>query len=76
MKRFKLKYIKFVKFLIIIVSIANFFVNGSEFPERECCDPIYPTVPNVQDSLPPDISTIASTHSSSISPIGRSGKKI
>lgn len=42
----------------------------SEFPERECCDPIYPLIPEV-DSLPPvqPSSTVAS-FSSSLSAAG------
>lgn len=68
-------------FILILVSRT---IKGSEFPERECCDPppIYPPVPNNIDNnvdLPieqilPTISTSldGSTHQPII---GRSGKK-
>lgn len=40
-------------------------LNGSEFPERECCDPIYPLIPE-QEPFPPALPT--TTISSSLSP--------
>lgn len=70
-----------------LVGLACWFLlipyqHCSEFPERECCDPIYPLIPEV-DSLPPvqPSSTVAS-FSSSLSAgannagvlTGRSGK--
>lgn len=58
-----------------LVGLACWFLlipyqHCSEFPERECCDPIYPLIPEV-DSLPPvqPSSTVAS-FSSSLSAAG------
>lgn len=47
-------------------------VHASEFPDRECCDPIYPPMIPDPDPLPPALPT-ATTSSSLASPIGRSG---
>lgn len=35
-------------FLPLLLLSCNVFVGGSEFPERECCDPIYPLQPSVE----------------------------
>lgn len=53
-------------------------VSGSEFPERECCDPIYPSLQN-PDPLPsPDAPTTVASLSSippgGIITIGKGGK--
>ena len=49
-------------------------VHASEFPERECCDPIHPPMPE-PEPLPPALPT-ATTSSSLASPIGRSGTEL
>lgn len=43
----------------------------SEFPERECCEPIYPLISEV-DSLPPVPLTTVASYSSSLS-VGMGG---
>lgn len=47
-------------------------VHASEFPERECCDPIYPPMPSDPEPIPPALPT-AIASSSQATPIGRSG---
>jgi hypothetical protein len=42
---------------------------GSEFPERECCDPIYPLIPEL-DAIPIDSQTTTISSASSPSAIG------
>lgn len=49
-------------------------VHASEFPERECCDPIYPPMPADPEPLPPALPTVT-TSSSQATPIGRSGTR-
>lgn len=56
----------------------HFYVGASEFPERECCDPIYHPVPSVEPL--PALSTTDASASSSMSGGGltsleRAGKK-
>ena len=48
-------------------------VHASEFPDRECCDPVYPAMPQDPEPLPPAVLPTATTSSSQASPIGRSG---
>ena len=48
--------------LLTLTLLFSSFINGSEFPERECCDPIYP-IPE-PTSKAPSVST----------PTGRSGE--
>ena len=45
----------------------------SEFPERECCDPIYPPIPDAEP-LPPALPPTTTISSSSSNPTGRSGE--
>lgn len=49
----------------------------SEFPERECCDPIYPSIPELE-LLPPaqQTTTISSSSSSSVgsAALGNTGR--
>lgn len=44
----------------------------SEFPERECCDPIYPLIPEL-DQLPPALPTTTISSSSSSYAVGGAG---
>lgn len=48
--------------LIVLVTVLSAFIlsscNASEFPERECCDPIYPSLP---DSVPSESDTEVTT---------------
>lgn len=47
----------------------------SEFPERECCDPIYPSIPELE-LLPPaqQTTTISSSSSISAGNLGNTGR--
>ncbi|XP_044016205.1 uncharacterized protein LOC122857839 isoform X5 [Aphidius gifuensis] len=54
----------FLSFFLIILIVTKCTVNASEFPERECCDPIYP-IPE-PTSKAPSVPT----------PTGRSGSNI
>lgn len=49
----------------------RYTANGSEFPERECCDPIYHPVPSVEPL--PALSTTDTSLSSSMSGLGGVG---
>lgn len=49
---------------IVNFLFSNIYVGASEFPERECCDPVYP----------PPVPTLPS--SSAATPTGRSGKHL
>lgn len=60
-----MKIIQLIKIIVLVVS-----VECSEFPERECCDPIYPN-PDPEPS-PPSQPT-SNLPSSPASPLGRSG---
>lgn len=64
--------------LPIIVAVLLVFwhdVHASEFPERECCDPIYPPMPVDPEPVPPPaVQPTATTSSSSqATPFGQSG---
>lgn len=59
---------KIIQLINIIILVIN--VKCSEFPERECCDPIYPN-PDPEPS-PPSQPT-SNLPSSPASPLGRSG---
>ncbi|XP_043479377.1 uncharacterized protein LOC122509404 isoform X3 [Leptopilina heterotoma] len=50
--------------ILILLLVSCLLVNGSEFPERECCDPIYP-IPEPTSKAP-----------SAPTPTGRSGSDI
>lgn len=44
----------------------------SEFPERECCDPIYPLIPELEE-LPPALPTTTIVSSPSSYSVGAGG---
>lgn len=52
-----------IKWLLVVTACLIGWTQASEFPERECCDPVYP----------PPIPTVPS--SSVATPTGRSGEK-
>lgn len=57
--------------LLLLFVVELFCVcSASEFPDRECCDPIHPGFN--QSTLPPTTASILP--SSPVTPIGRSGK--
>ena len=67
---------------LLLFSQLHLHCECSEFPERECCDPIYPLIPD-PEPLPPALPTTTITSLSSSSsfassslanPTGRSGK--
>lgn len=60
-----------VNHAIVWLVIAH-FLQCSEFPERECCDPIYPLIPEL-DSLPPASPTTTLSASSSSYSVGAGG---
>lgn len=67
-------------FLPLLLLSCNVFVGASEFPERECCDPIYPLQPSVEP-LPAMPTTETSLSSPSFSGggfmnINKTGKNI
>lgn len=71
-----MKYINICCLLLIYLQSKQ--IGCSEFPERECCDPIYPLIPD-PEPLPPALptTTISSTdlhHGHSVNPTGRSGE--
>lgn len=57
---------------VAVLLWSQTLVHASEFPERECCDPIYPPLPSDPEPLPPALPTVT-TSSSQATPIGRSG---
>lgn len=63
-------------FLIIFIQLIYLNI-ASEFPERECCDPIYPLLPNPEPSPSATASTTnPSVSSSPATTFGHSGETI
>lgn len=56
----------FVQFLILIIGITI----GSEFPDRECCDPIYPIL-NQTTVAPPTTSVSATSPEANVRRTGK-----
>lgn len=76
MIRCKFKYQKISYLLIVFMQLIYINV-ASEFPERECCDPIYPLLPNPEPSPSATVSTtIPNISSSPATTFGRSGETI
>ncbi|XP_055716353.1 uncharacterized protein LOC129810103 isoform X4 [Phlebotomus papatasi] len=65
--------ILFAYIVYVAISMVN-YAESSEFPERECCDPIYPPIPN-PEPVPPALPTTTISPSSP-TPTGRSGPNI
>jgi hypothetical protein len=68
--RFNLRKMNYLIFILLIFFIE--IIKCSEFPERECCDPIYPPFMPEPEPLPPALPT-TTISSSSATPTGRSG---
>lgn len=70
-----LKILERFRLLLLFYIFYGYLVKCSEFPERECCDPIYS--PPKPSPLPPPIvvlPTITTLSSPTVS-LGRSGKR-
>lgn len=69
--KFKCKTISYLLITFIQLTVA------SEFPERECCDPIYPLIPNPEPSpSAPASTTNPSVSSSPATILGHPGETI
>lgn len=75
MIRCKFKYQTISYFLLTLIQLIYVTV-ASEFPERECCDPIYPLIPNPEPSPAPASTTNPSVSSSPAITFGHSGETI
>jgi hypothetical protein len=72
--RFNLRKMNYLIFILLIFFTE--MIKSSEFPERECCDPIYPPLMMPDpEPLPPALPT-TTVSSSSATPTGRSGELV